>query len=313
MGFLDWARNSLLTYQHDAPLPKLSTPPLFQSIFYHSFTEGWREFPSSNLPSHDVPPTKLYVLSWNVDSTAEHPEERLQALVVSLSSDTFPARGELDFIFLQEVSSNAFPALLNSEFVKNNFYITDVDHTSWRTNTFGSVTLVRRAPSPSGRPALQVASVYRLPYHSHMGRDALCCDILIDGGIRMRAINVHLDSLNINPPLRPMQLSLCAEHLRSAGGVGFVAGDFNAISPRDGALAEEVGLVDAWRAAHPDRDESEGATWGVQVEETFPPGRLDRAAVLGLRPASVTVLPSGWAGNTLCSDHCGLLVEMYLD
>jgi hypothetical protein len=116
-------------------------------------------------------------------------------LVVSLSSDTFLASGELGFIFLQEVSSKAFPALLNSEFMKNNFYITDVDHTSWRTNSFGSVTFVRRAPSPTGRPALRVASVYRIPYHSHMDRDARCCDILISGCIRMRAINVHLDDM----------------------------------------------------------------------------------------------------------------------
>ena len=96
-----------------------------------------------------------------------------------------------------------------------------------------------------------------------------------------------------------MQLSLCAEHLRSAGGVGFVVGDFNAISPRDSALAEEVGVLDA----EPYTLIGMRATRGVEVEEMLPAGRSYRAAVLDMRPVSVTVLPSGLAGNTLCSGN----------
>lgn len=57
---------------------KPSSLPIDLLSQYHSFsTEGWRECPSSNLPLHDVPPTKLNVLSCNVDSAAQHPEGRL--------------------------------------------------------------------------------------------------------------------------------------------------------------------------------------------------------------------------------------------
>jgi hypothetical protein len=81
-----------------------------------------------------------------------------------------------------------------------------------------------------------------------------------------------------------MQLSLCAEYLRSAGGIGFVAGDFNAISPRDSALALDSSMPGELRILIGMRVKERHG-----VKEMFPPGRLDRAAVLNLRPASVIV------------------------
>lgn len=373
-------RNSVLTYQNDTPIPTFSPVPVFQPYFSYSAAAGWTPCPKSTLASHETRPLTLRALTWNVDFAAPHAEQRLNGLLEFLeseaallsSSSAEPRCSALDLICLQEVSASAFPAILNSNFVQNNYYITDIDSTSWHPSvspSFGSVTLIRRSPiiatglygSPTApRPALRPAAIYRIPFDkslSHLNRDALCCDILLRGGTRLRVVNVHLDSLNINPPLRPAQLALCAEHLHCLGDTkgysiglhaGLVAGDFNAISPRDETLAEECGLVNIWRATHPgvgdtpdastnalaianpgDKAEDQntltpredGATWGVQFQEAFPSGRLDRVAVHNLRPVQATVIPCGRVSVTdggvdkevLWSDHCGLLVDICLD
>src|ERR1700683_5435735 len=124
-----------------------------------------------------------------------------------------------------------------------------MDSSQWRGHNprLGSVTLVRR-----GSPLFTAGSVYRIHYPSHMSRDALSCDLhirrLSDVDTKLiRIINVHLDSLPITPPLRPTQLSVCADHLRAAC-TGCVAGDFNAILPADARLAQALGLTDSLEA-----------------------------------------------------------------
>jgi len=83
--------------------------------------------------------------------------------------------------------------------------------------------------------------------------------------------------------------------------------------PSDSRLAQELGLIDAWEATH-GRQEGDGYTWGTQIVELFPPGRLDRAALFGdLVPVDVQVLPCGTVAvgsestGEYWSDHCGLL------
>jgi tyrosyl-DNA phosphodiesterase 2 len=165
---------------------------------------------------------------------------------------------------------------------------------------------------------------------SRFARDALCCDLIFNSSskhtsgrssLRIRLINVHLDSLPINPSLRPHQLSICTSYLSTAGR-GIIAGDFNPILPEDDHLVRTNGLIDAWAHLHPD---DPGHTWGVYGEKTFPPNRLDKVALFDLRPSRMgilqtTELKSG-SENTVAdvgrsdakahfSDHFGLWCEV---
>ncbi|KAI1109962.1 hypothetical protein F5Y14DRAFT_430735 [Nemania sp. NC0429] len=94
----------------------------------------------------------------------------------------------------------------------------------------------------------------RVRYPSRFGRDALCCDIFVPAvgttsshvasqHIRIRLINVHLDSLPIQPSRRPRQVAIVASLLRSAGR-GIIAGEINSILPEDDALVKGNGLRD---------------------------------------------------------------------
>ncbi|KAK0238555.1 Endonuclease/exonuclease/phosphatase, partial [Armillaria nabsnona] len=266
----------------------------------------------------------LRIVSWNVDSSSPHPSQRFTALLVSLlESGTEP-----DILLLQEVSHCALSALTDNPWVRSNYYLTDVDTSCWRTrndsHSFGSITLLRK-----GHASFTPITVYRIPYRSHMNRDALCCDIHLYSPSHspsklFRVINVHLDSLAINHPFRPTQLTICGDYLRAAGS-GIIMGDFNAITPADQSLIDELGLLDAWKVAVSNEG---GETWGVQVGEPFSPGRLDRAALLrnsasdgennitvaeGL--VQMRVLPCQTLNldteAILWSDHCGILVDIH--
>jgi len=106
---------------------------------------------------------------------------------------------------------------------------------------------------------------------------------------RTRLINVHLDSLAIRPCFRPRQLAITASFLRAAGR-GLVAGDFNPVWPEDDGLVAENGLEDAWVALRADEP---GYTWGIDGKQKFPPRRLDKIAMLGLKATDIEVMDAG--------------------
>ena len=220
--------------------------------------------------------TSLRVLTWNVDAFAPAAGRRLNALLdhVSTQIDTDPL-GALDIVCLQEVSPLALRTLTDHPWIKANFFLTDISPTDWRGfgtfKSFGSVSLVRKAVG-SSTPLYVPTEVYRTDYKSRMNRDALIVDLTfpsiasgsqdagdvailethpsVDRAFHLRVINVHLESLALQPPLRPAQLAHCTNHVNEADA-GFIAGDFNAIEYFDDELAEKNGLIDAWAALHP--------------------------------------------------------------
>jgi len=164
---------------------------------------------------------------------------------------------------------------------------------------------------------LGLMSRVKLP--SKYGRCALSVDIIPPSTptTAYRLINVHLDSLWDTLPYRTEQMEILANLLREPGcGGGLIAGDFNAISPKDHALLDKNGLVDAWVALHGKKG-LDGATWGVGVErhDGLGPGRLDKVAMWGveakdmeiLRPGLIEVPKPGEDYNYIpCSDHYAL-------
>jgi len=154
-------------------------------------------------------------------------------------------------------------------------------------------------------------SVFRIELPSRYRRDALCVDIVAPAvpGAVLPLINVHLDSLDSHFR-RALQMHMLAGVLREprcSGGI--IAGDFNAILPEDHRLIDENKLLDAWVALHGSTRPDGGATWGVGIglNGGLKAGRLDKVAMLGLKPDEIEVLQPGLIEpDRPWSDHCGL-------
>ncbi|KAF8323146.1 hypothetical protein DL93DRAFT_2070652 [Clavulina sp. PMI_390] len=274
-------------------------------------------------------PTQLQVLTWNVDAFRSKTPERTQDMLNYICSHIDSTR-EVDIIFFQEVNPKAIPAITTHEWVRQNFYLTDISNDDWRDSVYGNITFIRRSWKDRERPYVPTR-VFRSHYPSFMSRDALAVDLTLPlsrvprpsddapveplntNSAHLRVINVHLESLISKPPFRPRQLHHCAELLQEVGA-GYVAGDFNGIEDFDETLIAECNLRDVWttlRAEGQIREEDSqtlpkgawvkegvevgGQTWGLEPVpdhvRRFPAGRLDRIAVLGMTPRNIRVLP----------------------
>lgn len=162
----------------------------------------------------------------------------------------------VDVIFLQEVPQPALTTLLAIPWLRDHWYSSEADTINWGTQSFASMMLVSRLRvGDIGRAANKAAlgPIWRVKYPSRFERDALCCDILLtsSGSLsRVRFINVHLDSLPIQPSLRFLQLSVVSTYLRAAGR-DLVAGDFKSVLPEDDTLISTNCLIDVYAELHP--------------------------------------------------------------
>ncbi|GKZ73572.1 hypothetical protein AnigIFM50267_010502 [Aspergillus niger] len=274
------------------PLPgDADAPPTFQEWYsFDALANCWSLLPSSTpvtcdestMPASDKAKLKhpaLNLVTWNVDAFAKFPDDRMAGIISTIRNQTPPP----NILFFQEVPKAALFYLLNDPWIRENWYSNEGNLSN---------------------------------YGGHFERDALCCDVFMPPfATRVRLVNVHLDSLALQPSRRPRQLAIVANSLRCAGH-GFVAGDFNPVLPEDDSLVAANGLVDVWNELHPDEP---GFTWGLDDREPFPPGRLDKVAVLGLkgqemdilRPGALESAGQGLLGRQLdtpvpWSDHSGL-------
>lgn len=318
MNTLSRMRLQTLRWWYGVPLPahEADTTPIFHSWYrFDPSANKWISLESSskstttgtgyNNPSNDND-GKFVLVTWNVDATSPAPKARIAAIISQIQNLATPA----DVIFLQEVSKSAMLALLEMPWLREHWYMSEAGTTNWGKQSFASVTLVSKARFASvgtgtGTDSQQASlgPIWRVKYPSRFEREALCCDILLpskshgpgsgnnndDNPRRVRLVNVHLDSLPINPSLRPRQLSIVSSYLRAAGQ-GLVAGDFNPVFPEDNTLVGANGLFDAWSEL---RSNEAGYTWNPNGEPPFPPGRFDKMAVVGLKPCDIEVLAAG--------------------
>lgn len=303
MPILSYLRNSYQAWQHDTPLPS-DADANFQSWHEYDITQRkWTPVVPPPPTNDDAPSPSLRLVTWNIDAFAPSLPDRTAA-ILSRIRQLDPA---VSVIFLQELARTALPLLLDDPHIRKGWYVSEADNTSWRGQSFASATLLSKAHF-DGR----LGPVWRCDLPSRFGRDALCADVFAGPRERVRLVNVHLDSLAVNPSRRPRQMAIVAALLRSAGR-GLVAGDFNPVLPEDAVLAQENGLVDAWVTL---RNHEDGYTWGVDGEQPFPPNRMDRVAVLGLEPRTIEVLHPGSiatdAETVPWSDHSGLVASFAL-
>lgn len=307
MAFLSYIRTHFLSWSHNTPLPANLHDASATFQVWHEFNLSVDQWTSVSVTethnSHakrEIEPQqqhiqspKFVLVTWNVDSSSILPEKRISA-IMSHIVELAPA---VDIIFFQEVSRQALRSLLCDTQIRQDWYSSEADETNWDGQSFASMTFLskRRFNHTNG----SLGPVWRYKYPSRFGRDALCCDIFLPlpiqlptgeaDYVRARLVNVHLDSLPIQPSRRPRQLSIIASVIQSAKR-GLVAGDFNPVLPEDATLIPENHLVDAWHELYPNEP---GFTWGVDGQQPFPPGRLDKVAVVGLRPYHMEVMHPG--------------------
>ena len=306
MAFISRFRGQILSWWQDTPLPGGSAGnAVFQS--WHAFdpaSECWSPFDgarsSGATAERDIvrdAADPLVVVTWNIDYNSALAASRISALI-SLILALSPA---VDVILLQEVPRTALSFLFGDVRIRRDWIVSEGSAASFGPQSFISVTLMSRARfgQPGKSPdSPTLGRVWRVKYPSRFGRDALCCDIFVPSSTqppgettltRIRLINVHLDSLPIQPSLRPRQVSVVASLLRCAGR-GLVAGDFNPVLLQDTTLLRDNDLIDAWAELHPAEP---GFTWGVDGNEPFPPNRMDKVAVLGLKVQDMEILHPG--------------------
>ncbi|RYP13138.1 hypothetical protein DL767_010897 [Monosporascus sp. MG133] len=230
--------------------------------------------------------TTLALYSWNIDFMLPFPETRMDAalahleeLTAQLLSTTPTAVG----ISLQECVPSDLVAISQKQWIRDRFYITDIDASAWASGLYGTTTLVDRR--------LGITSCFRVHYSkTRMERDALFVDVVMPAssghGKKLRLCNTHLESLALEPPFRPSQMQLVATHMHADGVAGAIAaGDFNAIQPFDNSLHSDNGLKDAYLELGGQENRDEGYTWGQQalpaLRERFGCSRMDKVYFCG--------------------------------
>lgn len=309
------------------------------SAYSHSnrIWESISPFASSYPETKSAKATRsLSLVTWNVDGFSSRAIARARLILAHVLQES-PESIPPDIIFLQEVTSDVRASLLNDSKVRAAWLVTDAeDQTAFDQAPFATMTLLSRArfsystvassqdtgtqkeETGSKKGNIVIGHVSRVPLPSKYSRDALCVDVVHPASAApVRLINVHLDSLGHAFDYRAQQMKIAASLLREPGcSGGLIAGDFNAISPRDHELINENKLVDAWTALR-EASGDDGATWGTDRKRRNRqgPGRLDKVAMVGLIPKAVKVLQSGCItvprpGNESVdipwSDHHGL-------
>lgn len=207
-------------------------------------------------------------------------------------------------IMLQEVHRQSLEAILNHSWIRENFVLSNTDAPR------GHFTLMMVSQH------IQAKRWFRVPFLSHMRRDALVVDIPISslgGGSEhlqkcLRLCTMHLESSPEGNELRPSQLAQVSALLKApptrctqiVGGL--IGGDMNSTLPleADSHRASDVDLRDVWEDTTPpplpilkpfQRDRTygraKGITSGYQSRRASSRKRLDKFLYTG----SVDTIP----------------------
>ncbi|KAM0354925.1 hypothetical protein ACHAPU_000763 [Fusarium lateritium] len=261
----------------------------WQQAFYRWSTGSneWVPLQRSKPLSSGIKMTKLAIYSWNIDFMLPHGDARMNAALAHLEELTRQHRSDdhtAVVINLQECVSADLLNIGQKAWIRDGFYSTDIDTSHWASGLYGTTTLVDRR--------LEISSCFRVHYSAtRMERDALFVEASLDSGRKIRLCNTHLESLVADPPLRPAQMSIIAEHMRADNVPGaVVTGDFNAIQPFDRTLHTENGLEDAFlnlggQDGDGRGDDDGGYTWGQQalpnLRRIFGCSRMDKVYFCG--------------------------------
>jgi tyrosyl-DNA phosphodiesterase 2 len=158
--------------------------------------------------------TTIALYSWNIDFMLPFGEVRMKTALDHLGGlvkDLASTPSIAPVIFLQECTPEDLITISSNPWVRERFILTDLDATYWATNHYGTTVLLDAS--------LPVTSVFRVHYsQSRMDRDAFFVDVALgpDSGRKIvRLCNTHLESLAMDPPLRPAQVRLVAQYMHA--------------------------------------------------------------------------------------------------
>ncbi|PIG81642.1 endonuclease/exonuclease/phosphatase family protein [Aspergillus arachidicola] len=288
-------------------MPDSPNPQLYYC--YNQTTQTWNPVQADTAPeptttttiNTSTTPLKTFTLTtWNIDFQQRCKAERTRAGLNYLSKALLRPNDDktndvtpINIIFLQEMVPNDLTIIQQTKWIQDNFFITDLNHTQWRSS-YGTTTLIDKR--------CHVQRVFRVPYStSRMQRDGLFVDLDCQqgGGTgseigTLRLCNTHLESLLSNPPIRPMQLYLASQFMHGSGPgetdlptphAAILAGDLNAFAPEDLTAPNECGLHDAFLVLGGKDGTEESFTWGQQIpdwlREKFGCSRMDKVLFCG--------------------------------
>jgi len=267
---------------------KLDEPWAQRFYSWDAEEEAWKPASTAN-GTHGQRSGSIFALafySWNIDLMLPFAESRMEAALAHLekllSQLSSPATTAV-VINLQECIPSDFATISRQKWVRDGFYMTDLDPSSWASGAYGVTTLVDRR--------LDVVSCFRVHYSkTQQERDVLFVDVSLPAAGSNNAVlrlgNSHLESFALDPPLRPSQVQIVSTYMRADNVSNAIAmGDFNAIQPFDKSLHSDNGLKDAYLELGGREDSDEGHTWGQQalreLRERFGGSRMDKAYFYG--------------------------------
>ncbi|EXJ57130.1 hypothetical protein A1O7_07474 [Cladophialophora yegresii CBS 114405] len=243
---------------------------------YFSFspqTSSWQEVESSKDTKTESAVSTFSVQSWNIDFMLPYADERmlpaLKHLRSHVSGTPLPT-----IIMLQEMLETDLALVQAQSWVRENYYLTDIDKQYWESGHYGTCTLIPKA--------LSITAVFRVHYEQTvMERDGLFVDVKFGNGQVIRICNTHLESLVADPPRRPHQLATAAKWMHSPDVSGSVlGGDLNAIQAFDETLHSDNDLHDAYLTLGGKEHSDEGYTWGqmapTKLRNMFGCSRMDK-------------------------------------
>lgn len=163
---------------------------------------------------------RLRLYSWNIDFMLPFAKPRMDAALDHLNGLTskLPSTTAA-VIFLQECIEEDLETIGEKTWVRDKFNVTDIDGSNWQAH-YGTTTLLDRR--------LDITSCFRVHYaKTQMERDALIVETSLNAPSgtpkTLRLCNSHLESLAVDPPLRPAQVRVLATHMRAPDVHGAVA------------------------------------------------------------------------------------------
>ena len=262
----------------------------------HGFTftesEGWSTHTPLSSPSEDD--GEIILMSYNVWFAEENKEERTQILLSHIETHT------PDLIALQEMTPPAWEILLESEYVRSTYVVSDASGLA--LTPYGVVWMVSKT-LPMGDARFEY-----LPLPSNMGRRA--CILHPPASSRWGGMaTAHLESMD-NHELRMAQAEIIRSHLvELAGDKPFLyVGDTNV---RASHTPNNTHLCDTF---HPLQDTyhtlDDPAFSSTMVGE--PSMRIDRLFTSPAVHISSLSLLSSPPSTLEASDHHGLLSHLHL-
>lgn len=248
----------------------------------------WQPLQSAKASYGKSKAMKIAVYSWNIDFMLPYGMSRMNAALKNLEELTRQHRSEEDTVVvanLQECVKSDLDIIGDQDWIRETFYRTDIDTANWASGAYGTTTLIDRR--------LDVSSCFRVHYSAtQMERDALFVDVMTAStNAKLRFCNTHLESLALEPPMRPAQMHTIASHMHAQDvASAIVTGDFNAIQPFDRTLHTDNNLKDAYlelggQEGDGKGDDTGGYTWGQQalpeLRQLYGCSRMDKIFFCG--------------------------------